>query len=404
MISLKAKGCLGLEPDNTDSWTFTNGFNLGSSDAIDYALFLSEQAHSLDLAIGLKNNADIVKDVLTHFDFAVVEECFATNKNIKYCKEFSPFIDAGKPVFAVEYTTSGSSGGCSPTIKTSEIATACAGLNSLNFEGIIKTCALKSEWTPCQNYVNGKRTVSDTVENSTSVNIQSESRTLTSKTVLTTTTTRKIVSTRSRSKSLIESQSLTTKSGATLITKLGETLTKSGETLTTKSEGTLTTKSEETLKTKSGETSTTKSEETLKTKSGETSTTKSEETLTAKSTSSTKKSSKTHSKIKTVNKSSLNLPTPTGSAKLGDWDFCSQNSQCINSCCSKQYSAKFKCTPGGSLNQCTGSISIGSVKLGDWEFCSSNKQCRNACCSKEYSDDGMLKCTPGGDVTRCVGA
>ncbi|KAJ3116181.1 hypothetical protein HK098_006671 [Nowakowskiella sp. JEL0407] len=140
---------------------------------------------------------------------------------------------------------------------------------------------------------------------------------------------------------------------------------------------------------------------------------------------------------------------------LGDWEFCTANSQCLNKCCSKEYSndGKYKCTPGGS--QCT-NVSALTTTLptsakpstttttfttnrpvspttttttttkppttttttikptttttipvyqspalyGDWEFCTSNSQCANRCCSKEYSNDGKYKCTPGGTV--CV--
>lgn len=41
--------------------------------------------------------------------------------------------------------------------------------------------------------------------------------------------------------------------------------------------------------------------------------------------------------------------------------------------------------------------------LGDWAFCSTNSQCQNNCCSKEYStSDGKYKCTPGG--SKCTGS
>jgi hypothetical protein len=42
--------------------------------------------------------------------------------------------------------------------------------------------------------------------------------------------------------------------------------------------------------------------------------------------------------------------------------------------------------------------------IGDWEFCSSSTQCMNGCCSNRYSDDGELKCTPVGgfQADHCV--
>ncbi|KAJ3122327.1 hypothetical protein HK098_002950 [Nowakowskiella sp. JEL0407] len=100
----------------------------------------------------------------------------------------------------------------------------------------------------------------------------------------------------------------------------------------------------------------------------------------------------------------------------GEWEFCTSNSECANKCCSKEYSGdgKFKCTPNGS--RCTGtqapvtktikySASPAAatslpMNLGEWQFCSSSKQCLNKCCSKEYSGDGKYKCTPGS--SRCI--
>ncbi|KAJ3122324.1 hypothetical protein HK098_002947 [Nowakowskiella sp. JEL0407] len=107
-------------------------------------------------------------------------------------------------------------------------------------------------------------------------------------------------------------------------------------------------------------------------------------------------------------------PSPSPVLK-GEWEFCTSNSECANKCCSKEYSGdgKFKCTPYGS--QCTGikttttktitslvspAASPIPMNLGEWQFCSSSKQCLNKCCSKEYSGDGKYKCTTGS--SRCI--
>jgi len=100
-------------------------------------------------------------------------------------------------------------------------------------------------------------------------------------------------------------------------------------------------------------------------------------------------------------------PTPTpppvgGSGSLTDWTFCSSSSQCRNGCCSRLYSndGRLKCTPVGGFqaSHCvTGGVTGGnSGSLGDWNFCTTNSQCRNGCCSNRYSNDGRMKCTPGG--------
>ena len=39
-------------------------------------------------------------DLVSHFDWAMTEDCFAD----EWCEEMAPFTDAGKAVFAAEYT------------------------------------------------------------------------------------------------------------------------------------------------------------------------------------------------------------------------------------------------------------------------------------------------------------
>jgi hypothetical protein len=42
----------------------------------------------------------MVADVLPHYDSAIAEDCFYYD----WCTDMLPFIEAGKPVFAAEYT------------------------------------------------------------------------------------------------------------------------------------------------------------------------------------------------------------------------------------------------------------------------------------------------------------
>lgn len=74
--------------------------------AIDYIRFLSKEAKSHGLAIGLKNAAELIDDVLTEVDFSINEECALNDE----CYKFEKFIDAGKPVFHIEYNNEGPHG------------------------------------------------------------------------------------------------------------------------------------------------------------------------------------------------------------------------------------------------------------------------------------------------------
>lgn len=95
-----AKGFDGVEPDNIDLYWADTGFEISYADQLAYNIWLAEEAHARGLSIGLKNNEDQVADLLPYFDWALTEDCFVG----EWCQELAPFIQAGKPVFSVEYT------------------------------------------------------------------------------------------------------------------------------------------------------------------------------------------------------------------------------------------------------------------------------------------------------------
>jgi hypothetical protein len=96
----KAKGFDGIEPDNMDGFTNDTGFPLTYADQLAFNRWLAEEAHARGLSIGLKNDGDQAADLLPYFDWALTEDCFAQ----EWCDEMTPFIVAGKAVFAAEYT------------------------------------------------------------------------------------------------------------------------------------------------------------------------------------------------------------------------------------------------------------------------------------------------------------
>lgn len=53
------------------------------------------------MSTGLKNALEIIPDVLPFTDFCVQEEC--ANADNKNCAQYHAFIDAGKPVFHIQY-------------------------------------------------------------------------------------------------------------------------------------------------------------------------------------------------------------------------------------------------------------------------------------------------------------
>ena len=94
-----AKGCDAVDPDNVDGYTNNTGFPLTSADQLAYNIALADAAHERGLAVGLKNDLDQIDALVSHFDFAVNEQCFQYNE----CGSLTPFINNNKAVFGIEY-------------------------------------------------------------------------------------------------------------------------------------------------------------------------------------------------------------------------------------------------------------------------------------------------------------
>lgn len=96
----KDKGFDAVEPDNIEIYDNNTGFPITYQDQLTYAKWLVDEAHARGLAIGLKNAADMVADSLPFFDFAITEDAYYYH----WIEDMLPFVKAGKPVFAAEYT------------------------------------------------------------------------------------------------------------------------------------------------------------------------------------------------------------------------------------------------------------------------------------------------------------
>jgi hypothetical protein len=99
----KSKGFDGIEPDNIELLGNNTGFPITYGDQFAYARWLADEAHARGLAIALKNAPDMVADALPLFDLAITEDCYVQD----WCDKLIPFIQAGKPVLAAEYTDTG---------------------------------------------------------------------------------------------------------------------------------------------------------------------------------------------------------------------------------------------------------------------------------------------------------
>ena len=117
-----AKGFDGVEPDNIDGYQNNTGFPISAADQLLFNRWLASEAHARGLSIGLKNDPDQVGQLVADFDWGLTEDCFIEG----FSETFAPFVAAGKPVFAAEYTDRWQS------------ADFCDQANLLDFNAILK--------------------------------------------------------------------------------------------------------------------------------------------------------------------------------------------------------------------------------------------------------------------------
>ncbi len=128
------KHCDAVDPDNVDGYSNDTGFSLTAQDQLDFNMFLAERAHSFGMAVGLKNDLDQIPDLVSHFDFAVNEECF----DYAECDSLKPFVDAGKAVFQIQYD-----GGMGRDI-------VCPVANTMNLDTLFKHMELDAWRDACR--------------------------------------------------------------------------------------------------------------------------------------------------------------------------------------------------------------------------------------------------------------
>ncbi|MBK6645508.1 MAG: endo alpha-1,4 polygalactosaminidase [Anaerolineales bacterium] len=130
----QAKGFDAVEPDNMEIYTNDTGFPLTYDDQLKFALWLADEAHKRGLAIGQKNASDQVKELVNIYDFAITEDYFYYDE----AEKMLPYIEAGKPVFAAEYTD-----------LPGDFNAFCEKSKQLNFSAILKKRGLDAWLETC---------------------------------------------------------------------------------------------------------------------------------------------------------------------------------------------------------------------------------------------------------------
>lgn len=128
-IALAAsKGCDGVDPDNVDGYDNDTGLDLTEETAINYLTFLAIEAHGMNMSIGLKNAGSIVNATVDMLQWEVNEQCGQYGE----CDDFRPFVDAGKPVFRIEYPDS------APQVSSATAGSICNNTAAAGFSTVIK--------------------------------------------------------------------------------------------------------------------------------------------------------------------------------------------------------------------------------------------------------------------------
>jgi hypothetical protein len=126
------KGFDGVEFDNVDGYANDTGFPLTGADQLRFNVFLANQAHRRGLTTFLKNDLGQIGKLLPYFDAALNEQCHQYHE----CGTLDAFVEAGKPVFGVEYE-----------LETSRF---CPAANAHDFNFLRKRLALGVWRRPCR--------------------------------------------------------------------------------------------------------------------------------------------------------------------------------------------------------------------------------------------------------------
>ncbi|WP_067474668.1 endo alpha-1,4 polygalactosaminidase [Actinomadura hibisca] len=77
------------------------GWNISAATQLTFNRALADLAHRYGLSVALKNDLSQIPQLVSSFDYAVNEQCLQYTE----CDDLKLFVQAGKPVFQVEYET-----------------------------------------------------------------------------------------------------------------------------------------------------------------------------------------------------------------------------------------------------------------------------------------------------------
>jgi hypothetical protein len=131
----KQKECDAVDPDNVDGFSTETGFDISEAEQLAFNRWLAEAAHRHGLAIGLKNAAELVEELVDLYDFSVIENCAAQAA----CDDYRRFADQNKAVFQIEYRD-----------ETRDWDNVCRGAKDRGFTAILADLELDGKAESCR--------------------------------------------------------------------------------------------------------------------------------------------------------------------------------------------------------------------------------------------------------------
>lgn len=95
--------------------------------------FLANVSSSHNISIGLKNAGEVLTNLTSVVQFSVNEQCV----EYKECESFAPMVEAGKPVFHIEYPR-GAPGDIAAKTAAGSCSRSGSGKGSDNFSSLLK--------------------------------------------------------------------------------------------------------------------------------------------------------------------------------------------------------------------------------------------------------------------------
>jgi hypothetical protein len=131
------KRCDAIEADDVDSVSNNPGTGVTRTDQRSFIRTLAAEAHARGMSFALKNDLEDITALIGDVDFAINEECFQYDE----CDALTPFVQANKAVFQVEYTSGD---------LATKGATVCPKANALDFDTLIKRLSLNAARYSCR--------------------------------------------------------------------------------------------------------------------------------------------------------------------------------------------------------------------------------------------------------------